>query len=110
MKPIIGFIGLGKMGFPMSQNLIKANYRLVVYDIKESAMEPLVKAGATKALNPSDVAKRSSVVITMLPASSQVEATVLGPAGVIEGISAGNILIDMGSSYPGSTKMISERL
>ncbi|MFH1032791.1 MAG: NAD(P)-dependent oxidoreductase [Chloroflexota bacterium] len=110
MKPVIGFIGLGNMGSPMAQNLIKANYRLVVYDLKEAAMEPLVKTGATKGLNPSDVAQQSSVVITMLPASPQVEETVLGPAGVLEGISPGNILIDMGTSYPGSTKMISEKL
>ncbi len=110
MKPVIGFVGIGAMGTLMSQNLIKAGYKLVVYDIKEEATVALQKPGATKASNPRDVAKRSSVVITMLPASPDVEAAVLGPGGVIEGAKAGDILIDMGSSYPGSTKMISVRL
>lgn len=110
MKHIIGFIGIGTMGTFMSQNLIKQGYKVVVYDLNEQAMEYLVKAGAAKALHPRDVAERSSVVITMLPASPDVEAVVLGPTGVLEGAKAGDILIDMGSSYPGSTRMIGERL
>ncbi len=110
MKPTIGFIGIGTMGTPMSLNLIKADYKLVVYDLKEASLEPLLKAGATKASSPRHVAEHSSVIITMLPGSPQVESTVLGPAGVIEGASAGSILIDMSSSYPGSTKMVSEQL
>ncbi len=110
MKPIIGFIGIGTMGTFMSQNLIKAGYQVAVYDLNEPAMEYLVKAGAAKALHPRDVAERSSVVITMLPASPDVETVVLGPTGVIEGAKDGDILIDMGSSYPGSTRMIGERV
>lgn len=110
MKPVIGFIGIGNMGTLMSQNLLKAGYSLVVYDLREEAMEELVKAGAEKASSPQDVTSRSSVVITMLPASSDVEAVVLGPEGMIEGAKPGNIIIDMSSSYPSSTKMIAERL
>ncbi len=110
MKPVIGFIGIGNMGTLMSRNLLKAGYSLVVYDLREEAMEELVKAGAQKGSSPQDVASRSSVIITMLPASPDVEAVVLGPAGVIEGAKSGNIIIDMSSSYPTSTKMIAERL
>jgi len=110
MKPVIGFIGIGNMGLPMSQNLFKAGYSLVVYDLREAAMEELVKLGVEKASSPRDTASRSSVVITMLPASPDVEAVVLGPEGVVEGAKPGSIVIDMSSSYPSSTKMVAERL
>ena len=110
MKPIIGFIGIGAMGVPMSLNLLKAGYSLLVYDINEKAVEAPVEAGAEKTSSPRDLASRASVVITMLPASPDVEAVVLGSEGVIEGIKPGDIVIDMSSSYPGSTKVIWEKL
>ena len=110
MKPVIGFIGLGNMGAPMSRNLLNAGYPLIVYDLNEKAMEALVKSGAEKASSPHDVARRSSVVITMLPGSTEVETVVLGTEGVIEGAEPGAIVIDMSSSHPTSTRMISERL
>ena len=56
----------------MAQNLRKAGYPLVVYDLSEKAMEGLAKVGAEKAASAQDVASRSSVVITMLPASPEV--------------------------------------
>ncbi len=110
MKPVIGFIGIGAMGSLMSQNLMKAGYKLVLNDVREEAITSLVKAGAVRASSPREVAEGSPVVITMLPASPDVESVVLGPKGVIEGAKAGNIVIDMSSSYPGSTKMIGEKL
>jgi 3-hydroxyisobutyrate dehydrogenase-like beta-hydroxyacid dehydrogenase len=94
----------------MAKNLIKAGYPLVVYDIRKEAMEGLSEVKYEKASSPLDVASRSSVVITMLPASPDVEEVVLGPEGVIKGAKSGDIVIDMSSSYPTSTKMISERL
>jgi 3-hydroxyisobutyrate dehydrogenase-like beta-hydroxyacid dehydrogenase len=94
----------------MAQNLRKAGYPLVVYDLKDKAMEGLAKAGAEKVFSARELASRSSVVITMLPASPDVEAAVLGPEGVIEGAKSGDIVIDMSSSYPTSTKMICEQL
>ena len=83
MKPVIGFIGIGTMGTFMSRNLIKQGYKVVVHDLNELAMDYLVEAGATKTSNPRDLARQSSVVITMLPASPDVEAvtvTVCGPS------------------------------
>ncbi|NQT04512.1 MAG: NAD(P)-dependent oxidoreductase [Dehalococcoidia bacterium] len=110
MKPVIGFVGTGAMGTPMAQNLLKAGYPLVVYDLKDKAVEALAKAGAEKVFSARELSSRSSVVITMLPASPDVEAAVLGSEGVIEGARPGDIVIDMSSSYPTSTKMICEQL
>jgi 3-hydroxyisobutyrate dehydrogenase len=110
MKPVVGFVGIGAMGSSMTRNLLKGGYQLVVYDIKKEAVAALAGEGAETATSPREVASRCPVVITMLPASPDVEMVVLGKDGVAEGAKPGNILIDMSSSYPTSTRMISEKL
>jgi 2-hydroxy-3-oxopropionate reductase len=100
MEKVIGFIGLGNMGKPMAKNLLKAGYTLVVHDLVQAAVDELVKLGAGTANSPKDVAKRSEVVITMLPSSPHVEEVVLGPAGVLEGAKPGSLIIDMSSIAP----------
>jgi 3-hydroxyisobutyrate dehydrogenase len=110
MERVIGFIGIGAMGSYMSWNLLKASYKLVVYDIRKEAMEDIIKIGAEKASSPQDLANQCSIMITMLPASADVEAAILGPEGVINGTAPGDIVVDMSSSHPTSTKMIHETL
>ena len=109
MKSKIGFIGLGIMGKPMSKNLIKAGYPLVVYDINREPLFELVSAGAEEGLSPRDVAQKSSIIITMLPNSPHVKEVVLGPNGVLEGASSGSILIDMSSISPIAAREIAEK-
>ena len=96
----IGFIGLGIMGRPMSRNLLKAGYKLVVYDISPASVEEVSQAGAEVGASPSDVAARCGVVITMLPNSPQVKEVVLGKNGVFEGAKAGSLVVDMSSIAP----------
>ena len=96
----IGFIGLGIMGRPMSANLLKAGYPVVVYDVVPGPVEQLVQAGATRASDCADGAAQSDIVITMLPDGPDVEAAVLGPKGVLEGAKAGSIVVDMSSISP----------
>jgi 2-hydroxy-3-oxopropionate reductase len=96
----IGFIGLGVMGKPMSLNLIKAGYRLTVYDIRPEAFADLLEAGAVKGQSPAHVAASSDIIITMLPDSPQVEEVILGKNGVLEGSRPGSLIIDMSSIAP----------
>jgi 2-hydroxy-3-oxopropionate reductase len=96
----IGFIGLGIMGKPMSKNLIKAGYKLVVCDVVKAAVEELKQAGAEVADSPREVAAQSDIIITMLPNSPQVKQVVLGENGVIEGAKKGAIVADMSSIAP----------
>jgi len=96
-KPIIGFIGLGIMGAPMTRNLLRAGYELVVHDLNRTAVEAAVAAGAAPATSPREIAQRSQVVITMLPDSPDVERVALGPDGLAEGLAAGSIYADMSS-------------
>lgn len=106
----IGFIGLGNMGSPMSKNLLQSGYSVSVYDLKESAVADLVKCGAKKCASPKDVAIASDIVILSLPNSKIIENVVLGKDGVIEGLKRGEILIDMSSAEPSSTRRISKIL
>lgn len=96
----VGFIGLGIMGKPMSLNLIKAGYSLVVMDRNPEVLEQLQSAGAVVANTPAEVARQAEVIITMLPNSPQVQEVVLGENGIAEGAQAGTVVIDMSSIAP----------
>ncbi|SFN09934.1 2-hydroxy-3-oxopropionate reductase [Izhakiella capsodis] len=96
----IGFIGLGIMGKPMSKNLIKAGYSLVVLDHHAENEAELNALGATTAETPKALAGQSDVIITMLPNSPNVQEALLGENGVIHGARHGAIVIDMSSIAP----------
>jgi len=106
----IGFIGLGIMGKPMSKNLLKAGYQLVVFNRSKGAVKELIAAGAKAADSPRGVAEQTEIVITMLPNSPEVREVVLGEAGVIEGAAKGSIVIDMSSIAPLVSREIASRL
>src|SRR5581483_953709 len=102
----IGFIGLGVMGKPMAKNLMKSGHRLVVHNRSRGPVDELAGAGATPATSPADVARRSDVVITMLPDTPDVEAVISGENGVLSALRAGAIVIDMSSISPAATRRL----
>jgi 2-hydroxy-3-oxopropionate reductase len=106
----IGFIGLGIMGKPMAQNLVKAGHQLTVYDIAPGRTDELIEAGARQGSSGKDVAARSDIVITMLPNSPHVREAVLGPNGVLEGARPGTILVDMSSIAPLASREIAAKV
>jgi 2-hydroxy-3-oxopropionate reductase len=96
----IGFVGLGIMGRPMSRNLLKAGYSVVVYDVVAAAVADVVQSGATSASSGKDAAAQSDVIVTMLPDGPDVEAAVLGVGGILEGAKPGSVVVDMSSISP----------
>ncbi len=106
----LGFIGLGIMGKPMSKNLLKAGYELTVYDMNTAAVDEVVAAGAKKATSCKEVAENSDVIITMVPNSPQVKEVVLGKGGIVEGMKAGTIIVDMSSINPIASREICEEV
>ena len=108
--PKIGFIGLGIMGKPMSKNLLKAGYELVVYNRSKAKVEEVVAAGAQAAASPKEVAARTEIIITMLPNSPEVKQVVLGENGIIEGAKAGAVVVDMSSIAPLVSREIASKL
>lgn len=106
----IGFIGLGIMGKPMSKNLLKAGYQLVVCDLVKAVVDELVAAGAQAAATPKEVASQVEIIVTMLPNSPHVKQVVLGENGIIEGAKAGCIVVDMSSIAPLVSREIAAKL
>jgi 3-hydroxyisobutyrate dehydrogenase len=90
----IGFIGLGNMGLPMAQNLLKAGHAVTGLDIAAAQIEKLVASGGRGAGSVKDAASGADIVITMLPAGAQVRDIYLGGEGVIAAASPGTLLID----------------
>jgi 3-hydroxyisobutyrate dehydrogenase len=110
MKLRIGFVGLGKMGKPMAANLLRAGHPLVVYDVRDEAVQELCGLGAERASSPRDAASRAAAVITMLPSSGEVESVVLGRDGMKEVLSSGSIYIDMSTVHPETSRRIAHEL
>src|SRR6266436_4743471 len=92
---IAGFIGLGTMGAPMARNILKKNHELVVFDVAPNSVAALVNAGARAAASPREVAERADFIITMLPDAPDVERVAIGPDGILAGLRAGSVYIDM---------------
>jgi 2-hydroxy-3-oxopropionate reductase len=108
MPETIGFIGLGVMGKPMAKNLIKAGHRLVVHNRSRAAVDELSAAGAAAAASPAEVARASTIVITMLPDTPDVELVLTGSDGVLSALTRGTVVVDMSSISPAATKRLAE--
>ena len=81
----IGFIGLGKMGFPMARRLIEAGHRLVVFDQRQEAVDKLVALGAQAVSSPRQIADSTETVLASLPSLQASLEVATGTSGVIEG-------------------------
>jgi 3-hydroxyisobutyrate dehydrogenase-like beta-hydroxyacid dehydrogenase len=81
----IGFIGLGKMGFPMARRLIEAKHQLTVFDQRQEAVDRLVALGAQAASSTKEVADRAETVLASLPSLQASLEVATGTGGVIEG-------------------------
>ena len=95
----VGFIGLGKMGGPMARNILKAGFRVVVYDVADAPVRELVEAGASAADSPAEAARGSEVVFIMVQAD-QVGNVLSGDQGVLSGAAAGTVVVDGGNCDP----------
>ena len=94
----VGFVGLGTIGGVVAENIQKAGYAMVVYDIVPEAAKPLVESGARFAPSAAEVARECRVIFTSLPGPREVEAVALGADGLFHGIRDGSIYVDLSSS------------
>lgn len=109
MADVIGFIGLGSMGRAMAGNLLKAGYRLHVYNRTPEKAAPLVAQGATLMSHPSDTAERGGIVLTMLADDHAVENVVFGETGILESLGPGGIHLSMSTLSPATACRLAER-
>ncbi|MFD8548553.1 2-hydroxy-3-oxopropionate reductase [Streptomyces sp. NPDC059649] len=96
----IGFIGLGIMGSPMAVNLAKAGHTVTGWNRSPGRADALVAAGGKEAGSIAEAVRDADVVLTMVPASPQVEAVAYGPDGILENARPGTLFIDHSSITP----------
>ncbi len=95
-----GFIGLGQMGFPMAENILRKGHSLVVYDVDARRVAQAVEIGAQAASGPADVARQASVVVSMVDTTAQAQEVIVGTGGLIDGAAAGDVIISMSTIDP----------
>ncbi len=100
MATEVGFIGLGIMGQPMALNLIKAGYKLTVYNRTASKAEPLKTAGATVASTPAEAVKNAEFVVSIVSDTNAMEEVVTGKGGALETLRPGAVWIDSSTISP----------
>ncbi|WP_058368948.1 3-hydroxyisobutyrate dehydrogenase [Psychrobacter sp. ENNN9_III] len=111
VKPNIAFIGLGNMGAPMAENLLKAGYTLSVYDLSADATQRLEQAGASVADSPKSAASNAQVVISMLPAGKHVHSVYLGDSGdngLLAELPKGTLVIDSSTIAAADARLVAE--
>jgi 3-hydroxyisobutyrate dehydrogenase len=96
----VGFIGLGNMGAPLAGFVLGAGFPLVVHDLRQEAATPVLERGAVWADTSRDVAAQCDVVCVCVPGPPEMQAVMLGPAGVLESLEPGAVVIDHTTNAP----------
>ena len=105
----IGFVGLGIMGTPMAEHLIKAGNEVSLFSIP-SIPQSLIDAGGKACASGKEVAKNADIVFIMVPDTPHVASALFDQNGIAEGLSAGKIVVDMSSISPVETKNFAKRV
>jgi 2-hydroxy-3-oxopropionate reductase len=105
----IGFIGLGVMGRPMAEHLIKAGHRLQLAS-RSGVPSGMADGDVVNCASAAEAARDADIIITMVPDTPDVEAVLFGPAGVAESAKPGSIVVDMSSISPLASKQFAARL
>ncbi len=105
----IGFVGLGIMGRPMAMNLIKGGHKLYLHS-RSGVEQSLIDAGGVACANACEVAKKSKILICMLPDTPHVEAVLFGDGGVAQGLDQDTLVIDMSSISPIASREFAQKI
>jgi 3-hydroxyisobutyrate dehydrogenase len=106
----VGFVGIGIMGQGMVRNLARGGFTPLIWNRTRSRLDDLVAEGFEVAEDPATLAAACDVVITCVSDTPDVESVVLGERGILHGIRAGSLLIDMSTISPRATVQIGKRL
>ena len=91
----VGFVGVGKIGLPISQNLITSGYRVLGF--RRSSMAEFEKAGGIPARSPTAIGAEADIVFSCLPSSEALEEVMQGPNGLVHSAHPGQIIVELGS-------------
>jgi 3-hydroxyisobutyrate dehydrogenase-like beta-hydroxyacid dehydrogenase len=108
-KPLLGFVGVGRMGGPMASRLLDAGYRLCVCDTSADATRPLAARGASVASSPAEVASTAEIVLMSLPTPDIVQSVALGEHGLVKG-STVTTVVDLSTTGPSVAAVVAKGL
>lgn len=91
----VGLVGLGKIGLPIAENLIKSEYRVLGF--RRSAMTDFEKIGGVAARSPAEIGEQADIVLTCLPSAAALDEVVQGPHGLVHAARPGQIVVELGS-------------
>jgi len=91
----IGFVGVGKIGLPIAENLIKSGYRVVGF--RRSSLAEFEKAGGVPAKSAADVGAQADIVFSCLPSTAALDDAMQGPNGLIRSARPGQVVVELGS-------------
>lgn len=106
MSGRIGFIGLGNMGGRMVRRLVESGYEVLGFDVRDGLA---AEVGAQPAGSPGEVAAACGTVLLSLPDSTVIEKVVGGPDGVLARARDGQVVVDLSTANPASTRALAER-
>jgi len=106
----VGCIGLGHIGLPIANNILRGGFKLVVHDLDKSKAGSLLDGGATWAESPAALAAATDIIITSVPGPAETSAVIEGPRGVLEGIRPGAIWVEMSTTDLALLRRLSDRL
>src|SRR5690606_244242 len=109
--PRIGFIGVGSMGWPMADCLLKAGFEVTAFDAAPGQADRFAKeVGGQAAASCRDLATQSDGIITMLPTSAIVEQVRPGDQGALKGLKPGTVIVEMSSGVPAHTQQLAKQV
>jgi len=91
----IGFVGIGKIGMPIAENLIKSGYRVLGY--RRSSMAEFEKIGGMPARSPADIGAQSEIVFCCMPSSEALDDVIQGAQGLVQSAHPGQVIVELGS-------------
>src|ERR1700738_4515155 len=91
----VGFVGVGKIGLPISENLIKSGYRVLGY--RRSSLADFEKLGGIAARSPPESGAQADIVFSCLPSSEALDEVIQGPDGLLKSAQAGQVIVELGS-------------
>ena len=106
----VGFVGLGKMGGAIASRILAAGYDLVGYSRTKARAEVLIAAGMGWRDSARQVAEEAEVICTMLPDDEALAAAMAGSKGILAGLQAGAVYVDMSTVSPALTRRLAEQV
>ncbi len=105
----VGFIGLGNIGKPMAQTLLRAGIDLTVHNRSRGKVQEMVALGAASAASAAEITQKTDFVLTCLPDVPTVEDMFLGHDGIVANARPGQILVDHSTVGPATSRKIAQK-